>query len=198
MALACALTGGIGGVHSNCTADYQAEQVAYVKGYFHGFILNPHTLSQMNTVEDFDRIARETGCRSVLITEGGVMGSKLSGIVTSRDVELVEDKKTRLGDVMTPKSKMKTAAEPITLSQAMEYLRQHKVGKLPILNEGGELVAMVSRNDLKKNRNNPSAAQDSNKQLLVAAGVVPRKSERERVDKLIEAGADVIVLNAPQ
>merc|ERR1719215_1446520 len=80
----------------------------------------------------------------------------------------------------------------------MEQLRQKKVGKLPILNEGGELVAMVSRSDLKKGRSNPLAAQDANKQLMVAAAVVPCKSERERVHKLIEAGADAIVLQASQ
>merc|ERR1712039_3459 len=135
---------------------------------------------------------------TVLITEGGVMGSKLAGIVTSRDVELVDDKKTKLAEIMTPKAKMRYAMEPISLSQAMEQLRTKKVGKLPILNEGDELVAMVSRHDLKKSRTNPLAAQDANKQLMVAAAVIPRKSERERVHKLIEAGADVIVLSTSQ
>lgn len=198
MALACALNGGIGVIHCKCAIAYQAEQVAYVKRYVHGFIMDPHTLSQSSTVEDFDRIKNQYGTNTVLITEGGVMGSKLAGIVTSRDADLVDDRQTKLGQVMTPVAKMKCAREPITLSAAIEQLRQKKVAKLPILNEGGELVAMVSRQDLKKGRLNPLAAQDSNKQLMVAAAVLPQKSERERVHKLIEAGADIIVLNASQ
>mmetsp|Transcript_96399 Transcript_96399/g.276879 ORF Transcript_96399/g.276879 Transcript_96399/m.276879 type:complete len:481 (-) Transcript_96399:206-1648(-) len=198
MALAIALAGGIGVIHCNCSAEYQAEQVLHVKRYANGFIMDPHTLSQSHTVEDFDRIKQKYGTNTVLITEGGVMGSKLAGIVTSRDVELVVDRKTKLGEIMVPKDKMKFAVEPISLSEAMEKLRQKKVAKLPILNEGDELVAMVSRADMKKGRTNPLAAQDANKQVLVAAAVVPRKTERERVNMLIEAGADVIVLNASQ
>lgn len=198
MALTMALSGGIGVVHCNCDPDKQAEHVAMVKQYEHGFIMDPYTLSQENTLEDFDKIKEQHGTNTVLITLGGVMGSKLLGIVTSRDVDLVEDRKKKLADIMTPKEKMRYALEPISLSEAMEQLRQKKVGKLPILNEGDELVAMVSRRDLKKSTSHPLAAQDANRQLLVAAAVVPKTSEKDRVHKLIEAGADVLVLNASQ
>lgn len=126
------------------------------------------------------------------------MGSKLCGIVTSRDLDLVQDRKIKLADVMTRKDKIKFGVEPISLSEAQEQIRQKKVSKLPILNEGGELVALVTRSDLKKSRTHPLAATDANRQLLVAAAVVPKVSEKGRVHKLVEAGADVLVFNSSQ
>lgn len=198
MALAMAMQGGIGIVHCNCDPEKQAKEVSMVKQHEHGFIMDPFLMRQNDTVADLDRQKREHGCATVLITDGGTMGSKLQGIVTARDVDLVEDRSTKLSEVMTRKAKMRFATEPITLSGAFEELKTKKVGKLPILNEGGELVALVTRSDLKKSRTHPLAAQDPNRQLLVAAAVVPREEEKDRVYKLVEAGADAIVLHAAQ
>lgn len=126
------------------------------------------------------------------------MGTKLHGIVTARDIDLVVDRKTKLSEIMTPVRNMKTAREPISLTQAREKLKELKVAKLPILDDKNKLVALVTRSDLKKSTTHPLAAQDPNKQLLVAAAVVPKESEKERVHKLVEAGADAIVLHAAQ
>lgn len=198
MALAMAMRGGIGVIHCNCDPAEQAKAVSYVKQYEHGFIMDPHLLSQSNTVQDYLDQREKTGCNTVLITEGGAMGSKLHGIVTRRDIDLVEDKTTKLGKVMVPKEKMQLAKEPITLSEAQQQLQELKVGKLPIINAGNELVAIVTRSDLKKSRSHPNAAHDPNRQLLVAAAVKPMPSEKERVHMLVEAGVDAIVLNASQ
>lgn len=194
MATSCALLGGIGVIRCAGTADEQAEEVATVKRYEHGFIMDPNVLRPDHTVEDADNLRQQTGCSTILVTNGGKVGHTLLGIVTSRDTDLVEDRQTRLSQVMTRREDMKVGQEPISMSQALEQLRKSRKGKLPILNEMGELVALVCRSDFKKGRAHPNAAVDANRQLLVAAAVKPGDSDR--VMKLVEAGADALVLDA--
>ncbi|CAE8621300.1 unnamed protein product [Polarella glacialis] len=196
MAIACALMGGIGVIHANCDPEQQAKEVDMVKRYENGFIMDPHVLGPNDRVEDVDRIRATHDVSTVMITDGGVMGNRFLGIVTSRDIDFVENRKTKLSDVMTPKAKVLFGTEPISLGESQQKLIASKKGKLPILNEGGELVAVVSRGDLKKSKNFPLASKDANRQLLVAAAVVPKPSEMERVRLLVEAGVDVIVLDA--
>lgn len=198
MAITCALLGGIGVIHRDCDVDYQARQVGIVKRYENGFIMDPHVLSPNDSVEDVDRIRQQFDTSTALITEGGQLGRRLLGIVTSRDVDFVTDRKTKLKDVMTPKAKLQCGQEPISLNEATNALRVSKKGKLPILNEAGELVAVVSRGDIKKELSFPMASRDANRQLLVAAACVPRASEAVRVKKLVEFGVDAIVFDALQ
>eukprot|EP00420_Gonyaulax_spinifera_P006108 CAMPEP_0197937506 /NCGR_PEP_ID=MMETSP1439-20131203/116588_1 /TAXON_ID=66791 /ORGANISM="Gonyaulax spinifera, Strain CCMP409" /LENGTH=488 /DNA_ID=CAMNT_0043560535 /DNA_START=39 /DNA_END=1506 /DNA_ORIENTATION=- len=198
LAISCALMGGIGVIHSQCDADTQAKEVLMVKKYGNGFIMDPHVMSQSHTVADIDRLRQISDVSTVLITDQGVMGHRLQGIVTSRDIDFVEDRQVKLGEIMTPKAKMKVLEEPISLSKANEELLKSKRGKLPIINQAGELVAVVSRGDIKKARKFPLAATDPNNQLLVAAAVPPRPNEITRVRKLVEAGVDAIVLDALQ
>lgn len=198
MAIAMALMGGIGIIHDNCSPEAQAREVSKVKLFNNGFIMDPHVLGPENKVEDVDTIRRDYDVSTVLITDRGVMGNRLVGIVTSRDIDFIENRSTRLADVMTPRNKLVLGQEPISLSEALAKLRSSKKGKLPIVNEAGELVAMVSRRDLKKNLEYPTASKDANRQLLVAAAVAPILSEYERARKLIEAGVDALVLNAAQ
>eukprot|EP00927_Polykrikos_kofoidii_P066202 TRINITY_DN61846_c0_g1_i1.p1 TRINITY_DN61846_c0_g1~~TRINITY_DN61846_c0_g1_i1.p1 ORF type:complete len:499 (-),score=88.08 TRINITY_DN61846_c0_g1_i1:170-1666(-) len=198
MAIACALLGGLGVIHGCSSPDVQAREVSMVKKFEHGFIMNPHVLAPTDTVADFDRIRDEHDCATVLITDAGVMGEKLLGIVTSRDTDFMEDRLTQLGDVMTPKSKLVMGCEPIKLSEAVAQLRQSKKGKLPIVNETGDLVAVVSRSDMKKNIDYPFASKDANQQLLVAAAISPTTIGGDRVKKLVEAGVDCIVINTSE
>lgn len=198
MAIAMALMGGIGVIHDNCTADAQAKEVSMVKLFNNGFIMDPYVLSKDHTVQDVDNIRQQFDISTVLVTEGGVMGNRLMGIVTSRDIDFIEDRTTRLAEVMTPKTKMIVGNEPISLSDANAKLRLSKKGKLPIVNEAGELVAMVSRRDVKKNMDYPNASKDANRQLIVAAACSPTMDEYGRARKLIEAGVDALVLNSSQ
>lgn len=207
MAIALAVLGGIGVIHSNCSAEEQAAQVRKVKSFRNGFIMDPFTLSPSQTVKDADRIAQKYGVKTVLITDGGTVGTKLVGIVTSRDIDHLTDRSVALQKVMTPKEQLIVARESdgekkgISLSEANAKLRASKKGKLPIVNEEHELVAMVSRRDLKKSRDFPNASQDANKQLLVAAACSPNLSSAEtmeRVKKLVEAGVDALVLDSSQ
>lgn len=166
--------------------------------------MDPHVLSLTHTVADYDKIKETHGIKTVLITEGGIMGAKLLGIVTSRDTDFLSNRSVTLESIMTPRAKMVVAKESdggrngLSLSEANIKLRASKKGKLPIVNEGGELVAMVSRRDLKKSRDYPNASQDANKQLLVAAACPPNIQKPEvldRVKQLVEAGVDAIVLD---
>jgi IMP dehydrogenase len=198
MALSMALSGGIGVIHCNCSPEAQAKEVSLVKNFSHGFIMNPYTLGSQSTIHDYEKLKAETDCSCVLITEGGYVGSRLVGIVTARDTDLFKEKTTKLLHVMTPKDKLVLATEPIKLSEAIVKLQQKKVSRLPVVNDSGELVALVTRSDMKRNRDHPQAAKDQNLQPVVAACVKPDSSEGERVRGLVDAGADAIVIDGSE
>lgn len=196
MAITCALLGGIGVIHCGGTAEEQAHEISVVKGHGHGFIMDPNVLRPDHTVEDADRLTQLTGSSTVLLTDGGRMGNRLLGIVTRRDLESVEDRTTMLADVMTPMDAMVVGVEPISEHQAQDKLRASRKGKLPVVDDEGRVMSLVSRGDFKKSRAHPLACRDHNKQLLVAAAVKPGDSDR--ATKLVEAGVDVLVLDAAQ
>jgi IMP dehydrogenase len=195
MAIACALVGGLGIIHGNCSSDEQAREVSIVKRFENGFIMDPYVLGPESTVESVDKL-KQAEYIAVMVTEGGVMGNKLLGIVTSRDIDFVEDRKTKLKDVMTPRQQLEVGFEPISLSEAQEQLATKKKGQLPILNKVDELVALVSRSDLRKAKDYPLASKDANRQLMVGAACTPKAEEADRVQKLVEAGVDVLVFDA--
>jgi IMP dehydrogenase len=197
MAIAMALMGGIGIIHYNNTIEEQRDMVETVKRYKNGFITHPFCLSPNHRLSDIDAIKQKRGFSGVPITEDGKMESKLLGIVTNRDIDFVVDRETLIKDVMT--TDLVTAPEGCSLEEANLILRQSKKGKLPIVNKNGCIVALISRNDLKKNRDYPFASKDAkNKQLLVGAAIGTREEDRERLEALVEAGLDVVILDSSQ
>merc|ERR1712004_531539 len=118
--------------------------------------------------------------------------------VTSRDIDFITDKTTKLEKAMTPFDELVTAEEGITLDDANDILIKNKKGKLPIVDEHNNLVALIARTDLKKARDFPDASKDKNNQLLVGAAVSTREEDKERIRALKEAGVDVIVLDSSQ
>jgi IMP dehydrogenase len=186
----------MGFIHYNNTIDEQVAEVKRVKRYKNGFITDPMVLSPGHRVRDIDDIHARLGFSGVPITETGRMGSRLVGIVTARDIDFIDDRDTLLADVMT--TQLITANEGASLTEANRILKESKKGKLPVVNAQGELVALISREDLKKNRDFPLASKDAKKRLLVGAALGTRDSDWQRLEALVAVGVDAVVIDSSQ
>jgi IMP dehydrogenase len=196
MAISMALLGGIGVIHHNQSPIAQAAMVRAVKRHENGFITHPVVLSPSHRVEDVLDIKGSQGFSGVPITESGTLGSKLVGIVTSRDIQF-EGPETLLSDVMT--KDVVTAPEGINLKEANQILRTSKKGKLPIVDSKGQLTALLSRSDLLKTQTYPLASKrPESKQLFAAAAIGTRPADRDRLALLVEAGLDIVILDSSQ
>ncbi|TMW68750.1 hypothetical protein Poli38472_006218 [Pythium oligandrum] len=195
MAIAMALQGGIGLLHYNNTIEAQADMVRAVKRFENGFILSPIVLSPSNTIADLDQLP----VSGVPITADGLPNGKLVGLVTGRDVDFLEDRSQKLSEVMVPREKLIVGQYPCTLEEANKTLKQTKKVTLPIVNDQDHLVSLVTRTDLAKTRDYPNALRNpETRRLLVGAAVAVDDQAQARITALVEAGADVIVLDARQ
>lgn len=196
MAATLALLGGIGIIHYNNSIDAQVEHVKKVKRFENGFIMDPMVLSPRNTVHDVDTIKAKYGYSGIPITEDGTLGSRLVGIVTNRDIDFEKDRSRPLSEVMT--TDLVTAREGVTLHEANQILKKSKKGKLPVVDDQFRLVALLSRRDLLTNKEFPFSSKSAGKQLLCGAAVSTRPEDKERAEALIDAGADIILIDSAQ
>jgi IMP dehydrogenase len=199
MAITMALQGGIGIIHSNMKAEDQAAEVLKVKKFKNGFILDPICLSPESTLEDVVRTKETLGFSSFPITDTGKMGGRLVGIISNRDTSFIEKPNVKVREFMTARASLTVAKEGVSLEEANQMLKNSKKGKLPVVNEKDELLALIARTDLQKNRDNPRASKDSvNKQLLCGASIGTRPDDLDRARLLVDAGVDVIVVDSSQ
>lgn len=196
MAISLALCGGIGVIHYNNSVEEQAQMVRRVKRFENGMITDPVVLGPGNTIADVRKIKKTMGFSGIPVTEDGTLKTRLIGIVTSRDIDFETDDLKKLREVMT--TDLLTAPKGTKLEKCNELMRTSKKGKLPVVDREGRLVALTSRRDLLKNRDYPFASKDASKNLLVGAALSTRPEDRDRLDALVKAGVDVVVIDAAQ
>ncbi|MBR1459237.1 MAG: IMP dehydrogenase, partial [Oscillospiraceae bacterium] len=192
MAIAIAREGGIGIIHKNMSIEQQADEVDKVKRSENGVIVNPFSLTEDKLVKDADELMGKFRISGVPIVD---RQGKLVGIITNRDMRFLTDFTAKIGDVMT-KDHLITAPVGTTLEQAQEILRQHKIEKLPIVDENGYLKGLITIKDIEKSVKFPNSARDSRGRLLCGAGIGMTANMLDRARALIAAQVDVLVLDS--
>ena len=192
MAIAIAREGGIGVIHKNMSIEEQARQVAIVKRAENGMIYDPVTIKRGSTVSDALGIMAEykIGGIPVVDDEG-----YLVGIVTNRDLRFERDMTKHIDLVMTPKERLVTTNQSTDLESAAQILQKHKIEKLPIVGMDGKLIGLVTYKDITKAKDKPMACKDAKGRLRVAAGVGVTADTLDRMQALVDAGADAIVID---
>lgn len=191
MAIAMARQGGIGIIHKNMSIEAQAEEVDKVKRSENGVITDPFSLSEDNTLADADDLMAKFRISGVPITKGG----KLVGIITNRDLKFETDYSKKIKDCMTSEGLI-TAHEGITLEEAKKILAKARKEKLPIVDKDNNLKGLITIKDIEKQIKYPDSAKDEQGRLLCGAGVGITANMMERVQALVNAHVDVIVVDS--
>ncbi len=191
MAIAMARQGGIGIIHKNMSIEAQAEEVDKVKRSENGVITDPFYLSPEHTLKDADELMAKFRISGVPITEG----KKLVGIITNRDLKFEEDFSKKIKECMTSKN-LVTAGENITMVEAKNILAKARVEKLPIVDKDFNLKGLITIKDIEKQIKYPNSAKDSQGRLLCGAAVGITANVLERVEALMKAHVDVVVLDS--
>ena len=192
MAVAMAREGGIGVIHKNMSPEAQAEMVRKVKRSESGMIVDPITLPPSATVKDADALMGEYKISGVPVTDPA---GRLLGIITNRDMRFVEDFSTPVRDVMTSED-LVTVPVGTTLEQAREIFKVHRIEKLLVVDDAYTLKGLITIKDLTKRVKYPRAAKDALGRLRVAAAIGVSADLMERAGALVQAGADVLVLDS--
>lgn len=192
MAIAIAREGGIGVIHKNMSIDTQAEQVDMVKRSENGVITNPFSLGADNTLGDADALMAKFRISGVPIVDGD---GKLIGIITNRDMKFETDMSRRIGDVMTC-ADLITGLEGTTLDEAKAILQKNRIEKLPIVDSDYKLKGLITIKDIEKVLKYPNSAKDAAGRLLCAAAIGVTADVLDRSAALLDAGADVLVLDS--
>lgn len=190
MAISLAREGGIGIIHKNMSIEEQAKQIDTVKRSEHGVITNPFSLEPEATVREADALMARYRISGVPI----VRGPKLVGIVTNRDIRFETNFERKVSEIMTSKN-LVTAPVGTTLDQALEILAAHKIEKLPLVDADFNLRGLITIKDIEKAKTYPHSARDQQGRLLVGAAVGVTADTLERASALVEAKADVIVVD---
>ena len=191
MAIAMARQGGIGIIHKNMSIEAQAEEVDKVKRSENGVITDPFSLTPQHTLKDADELMAKFRISGVPVTEG----RRLVGIITNRDLKFETDFTKKISESMTSENLI-TAKEGITLEEAKDILARARKEKLPIVDDNYNLVGLITIKDIEKTIKYPLAAKDSQGRLLCGAGVGITGDILDRVEALVNAKVDVVVLDS--
>lgn len=191
MAIAIAREGGIGVIHKNMSIEEQARQVAIVKRAENGMIYDPVTIQRGKTVHDALAIMAEYHIGGIPVVDDNM---KLVGIVTNRDLRFETDQDKLIDEVMTSEN-LVTTTTATNLAKAAEILQQNKIEKLPVVDNDGRLVGLITYKDITKAKDKPMACKDAKGRLRVAAGVGVTADTMDRIEALVHAGADAIVID---
>lgn len=199
MAAAMAAVGGIGFIHYNNSPQEQAALVKKAKKLRVGFVADPVCVQPSDCVADIDSLKARKGFSSVLVTQDGTLKSKLVGIVTSRDIDFIRDRNTEVSEVMS--RDLLTAPSGSTLEEAAKILIQSKKSLLPLVTDSGIVEELLCRTDLKMHHELPTfgaPSLGSDSKFLVGAAVGTRESDKARLQVLVEAGVNVVILDSSQ
>jgi IMP dehydrogenase len=191
LAIAIAREGGIGVIHKNMSIEEQAIQVKRVKRAENGMIFDPITIGKDETVGDALKIMNLNKIGGIPVVDNK---KTLIGIVTNRDLRFEQNKGRKIYEVMTSK-KIVTVSQYTDLEKASEVLQQHKIEKLPVVDDKNKLLGLITYKDITKAKDRPNSCKDTQGRLRVAAGVGIASDSMERVDALVQANADALVID---
>ncbi|MEY2892124.1 MAG: hypothetical protein RJA98_2032 [Pseudomonadota bacterium] len=191
LAIAIAQEGGIGIVHKNLTPMQQAAEVARVKRYESGVLRDPITISPNVPVRDVIALSRQHGISGFPVIEDG----KVVGIVTGRDLRFETRTDVPVREIMTPRERLITVSETASLADAKALMHKHKLERVVVINDAFELRGLFTVKDITKQTNFPNAARDAFGKLRVGAAVGVGEGTEERVELLVKAGVDALVVD---
>ena len=192
MAIAIAREGGLGFIHKNMSIEEQAAEVDLVKRYESGMIANPITLKESSTLLDCDAILKKYRISGLPVVDDD---NKLVGIITNRDLKYLTPDETKVRDVMT-KDNLVTGRSTTTLQDAKKILWENRIEKLPIVDDEGHLVGLITSKDIDNVVNYPNACKDARGRLRCGAAVGVGADTMSRVDALVKAGVDIITVDS--
>jgi IMP dehydrogenase len=192
MAMAIAREGGIGVIHKNMSVEQQAKEVKKVKRAENGMIYDPVVMLKEGTAGEALRLMKEYHIGGIPIVDND---KRLIGIVTNRDLRFETDMGRPVMEVMTPKDKLVTTTRDTNLEQAKETLQRYKIEKLPVIDENGKLIGLLTFKDITKAQDRPNACKDAKGRLRVAAAVGVTGDVMERIEALVKAGVDAITID---
>tara|TARA_B100000674_G_scaffold497323_1_gene530633 strand:- start:10135 stop:11598 length:1464 start_codon:yes stop_codon:yes gene_type:complete len=191
LAITLAQEGGIGIIHKNMSLENQASQVRNVKKFESGVIKDPITTSPKTTIGEVVKLTRDHGISGVPVVEN----DKLVGIVTNRDIRFETRFNAPVSEVMTPKNNLVTVEESFRKEEVMSLLHKNRIEKILVINSKFELKGLITVKDIQKADDFPSACKDSDERLRVGAAVGVGEDTSERIEALVEAGVDVLVVD---
>ena len=191
LAIAMAQEGGIGIIHKNLTAQEQAREVAKVKRFESGILTNPITITPQHTVRQVMELSDETNISGFPVCENNLV----VGIVTSRDLLFESRYDLPISEIMTKKDKLVTVPEGTSLEEAKSLLNKHRLERLLIVDKDFKLKGVITVKDITKRTTFPDAARDQQGKLLVGAAVGVAAGTEERIEALVDAGVDVLIID---